>query len=118
LLDTADYNRLEPLVTNALWPYNAPDPDRALDEYVTALHNLQTGVLKLKVVAADVAPDDSVRSAKFHVDFVAPQGFRFDTSLYPHPSACPLKDDSLLFRPHLNTESGQPPVAALLSTTR
>jgi hypothetical protein len=94
LLDSADYNRLEPLVNNALWPYNAPDPDRAFDEYVTALQNLQTGVLKLKVLAADVAPDDSVRSAKFHVEFVAPEGFRFEASPRPHRSPCPLKDEA------------------------
>jgi hypothetical protein len=98
LLDNADYNHLEPLMDNALWPYSAPDPDRALDEYVTALHNLQTGVLKLEILAADIAPNDSVRSAKFHVEFVAPQAFHFDASLHPHPSACPVEDDALSLR--------------------
>ena len=112
LLDSADYNRLEPLVNNALWPYNAPDPDRAFDEYVTALQNLQTGVLKLKVLAADIALDDRVRSAKFHVEFVAPPGFRFDALPHPHLSACPLKDDSLSFPPHVTTESERTPVRA------
>ena len=95
LLNNADFDRLEPLLKNALWPYNAPDPDRALNEYVTALHNLQTGVLKLKVLAADVAPDDSVRSAKFHVEFVAPEAFRFEASPRPHPSPCPLQDETV-----------------------
>jgi hypothetical protein len=112
LLDNADYNRLEPLMDNALWPYNAPDPNRALDEYVTALQNLQTGVLKLKILAADLAPDDSVRSAKFHVEFVAPPGFHFDAPLHPHPSACPLEDDALPLPPHVNIESERIPVAA------
>jgi hypothetical protein len=116
LLGNADYNRLEPLVNNALWPYNAPDPNRAFDEYVTALQNLQTGVLKLKVLAPDIAPDDSVRSAKFHVELVAPQGFRFDAALHPHPSACPLKDDALPLPPHVNTERERTPIIALWST--
>jgi hypothetical protein len=118
LLDNADYNRLEPLVDHALWPYNAPDPNRALDEYVTALQNLQTGLLKLKVLASDIAPDDSVRSAKFHVEFVAPQGFRFDASGHPHPSACPLKDEALSLPQLVNTEKERTPVVALLSTSR
>jgi len=29
LLDRADYDRIWPLLTNALWPYSAPEPDKA-----------------------------------------------------------------------------------------
>ncbi len=89
LLNNSDYEFVKPLLTGALWPYSAPDPEHATEKYVDALGRLRTGLLQLKIVRAEVSPDDNVRSATFRVDFTAPIEYRFDPSLTPHPAACP-----------------------------
>jgi hypothetical protein len=45
ILDDRGYDRIHPLWTNALWPYSAPRPERAADEYVSAVRTLPTGRL-------------------------------------------------------------------------
>jgi hypothetical protein len=89
LLNESDYDAFEPFVDHALWPYNAPDPDHAADEYVDALEKLRTGLLRLTILRADVAPDDTVRSAEFKAEFIAPTWFQFDSSLAPYSVICP-----------------------------
>jgi len=89
LLNKLDYDAFEPYVDHALWPYNAPDPDRAADEYLDALESLHTGLLRLTILHADVGPDDTVRSAEFKAEFIAPTLFQFDSSLASHPMTCP-----------------------------
>lgn len=91
LLSSTDYDRIWPLVTNALWPYSAPHPDSAADEYLSALSKLRTGRLRLKVLSADIAPDDAVRAAEFQIELIAPSDFRFDPSLKPRSGACASK---------------------------
>jgi hypothetical protein len=91
LLNKPDYNQLSPLLVNALWPYSAPHPDRAGEEYLTALKKLHMGLLRLKILSFEVAPDDTVRSAKLQVDLIAPSDFRFDPSLKRLPTTCPPK---------------------------
>jgi hypothetical protein len=91
LLSSTDYDRFWPIVTNALWPYSAPHPDRAADEYLNALSKLRTGRLRLKILSSDVAPDDAVRAAEFQIELIAPPDFRFDPSLKPRPAACASK---------------------------
>ncbi|PYV17196.1 MAG: hypothetical protein DMG21_09050 [Acidobacteria bacterium] len=89
LLNKGDYDRFWPFVTNSLWPYSAPRPDKAADEYWNALGKLRTGLLRLKIIKSDVTPDDAIRSAEFLVELVAPSDFRFDPKLTPQLSACP-----------------------------
>jgi hypothetical protein len=89
LLNKSDYDAFEPYVDHALWPYNAPDPDRASDEYLDALESLHTGLLRLTILRADVIPYDTVRSAEFNAEFIAPYSFQFDSSLASHPMTCP-----------------------------
>jgi hypothetical protein len=89
LLNESDYDAFEPHVDHALWPYNAPDPDHAADEYLDALEKLRTGLLRLTILRADVAPDDTVRSAEFKAEFIAPTWFQFDPSLASRPTICP-----------------------------
>src|SRR5437016_936300 len=86
-----DYERFWPLVTNALWPYTAPRPDKAAEEYFTELGKIQTGLMRLKIVKSDVTPDDLVRSAEFAVEVVAPSDIRFDPDLKPYSHECPGK---------------------------
>ena len=89
LLNQADYERFEPILNHALWPYYAPKPDRATEEYFTALSKIRTGMLRVKILKSDVASDDAVRSAKFQVEFIAPVDFQFEPLLTPRPIACP-----------------------------
>jgi hypothetical protein len=95
LLNQFDYERIHPLLVNALWPYSAPNPDQAAEQYLSALANLRPGLLRVKIVGRDVASDDAVRAAKLQVEFIAPSDFHFDPSLEPRPTACPAQPPPL-----------------------
>jgi len=70
LLDRADYDRISPLLTKALWPYSAPHPDKAADEYGSALETLTTGQLKVRVEDWDADPETgSIHHIKFQAKF-------------------------------------------------
>ena len=90
LLNAADYKHIQPLLTSALWPYSAPNPDRAGPEYVEALEQLTTGLLKLTVASYDLDPaNGSIRHMKFRAEFTAPASFAFDLALQSKPITCP-----------------------------
>ena len=89
LLKQADYGALWPYVEHALWPYSAPKPEQAAEEYFHSLDELRTGLLRLAVLRANVGPDDSVHSAEFKAEFVTPYWFHFDPSLAPQAVTCP-----------------------------
>jgi hypothetical protein len=89
LLRREDYDRLWPLVTNALWPYSAPRPDRAGDEYATALNTLRLGWLEVVVVSYDAEPDDSLRRLSLRVEITVPREIALEPGLHPSRTACP-----------------------------
>ena len=90
LISSADFDRIRPLLTNALWPYSAPHPDKADDEYVTALGKVVTGELKFVVQRYDAEPETgSIRHIKFQAEFAAPDSFAFDPALSTKTAACP-----------------------------
>lgn len=89
LLKQSDYGALWPYVEHALWPYNAPKPEQAVEEYFHALDELRTGLLRLAVLRANIGSDDSVHSAEFKAEFVTPYWFHFDPSLAPQDVTCP-----------------------------
>ena len=89
LLKASDYAALWPHVEHALWPYNAPGPNHAADEYLGELDKLRTGLLRLAIIRSDVSENDEVRSAELHVEFIAPTAFQFVPSLPGHAVACP-----------------------------
>jgi hypothetical protein len=91
LVNESDYERFGSFLNNALWPGDAANPDRAAAEYLTALGKLNTGLLRLKILHADVAADDVVRSVGLKVEFIAPSNFHFDPALRPHSFSCPVK---------------------------
>src|SRR5712675_947718 len=68
LLSDLDYEAFQPYVTNALWPYNAPDPEHAIGQYLDALDKLRTGLLHLSVIRSDISRDDVVQSAEFGLE--------------------------------------------------
>ena len=94
LLDRADYDRIWPLLTNALWPYNAPEPDKAGDQYISALKTLAVGQLKITVPAYDADPvNGSIRRINFQAEFTTPTNFELDQPLRPRPAGCPIVTD-------------------------
>jgi hypothetical protein len=91
LLSRKDDERLWPLVTNALWPYSAPQPDKAGAEYVRILQSLETGELSLEVLSYNVDPQTgSIQRLRFRATFTAPERFRFFSALGPTPDSCKL----------------------------
>jgi hypothetical protein len=89
LLNQADYDRIEPFLTAALWPYSAPRPDTAGTEYLDALKGLRTGTAELTVLSYELqAGTDSIRSMKFRVVLTAPANFTFERHLRPKSCAC------------------------------
>jgi hypothetical protein len=94
LLDRADYDRLWPLLNNALWPYSAPEPDKAADQYLSALKTLAVGQLKITVPAYDADPvNGSIRRINFQAKFTTPRNVELDQALKPQPAECPIRTD-------------------------
>jgi hypothetical protein len=90
LLSRADYDRLWPLLTDALWPYNAPRPDQAGNEYVEALNSLRTGALKVTVLSYELESDkDSIRHMNFRAQVTAPTDFPFAHEFKDESASCP-----------------------------
>jgi hypothetical protein len=93
LLARSDYDRIQPLLTDALWPYAAPDPDEAANQYVTAVNTLSRGWLKITVLSYDLAPEtESIRRVKVRAEIRAPRSFAFAPELGAKPSACPAAE--------------------------
>jgi hypothetical protein len=89
LINESDYKLLDPLWENALWPYSAPDRDHADEIFLDAIRRCALGLLRLRILNADIAPSGSILSAGFEVEFTAPSQFGFNPSLSPNPSSCP-----------------------------
>jgi hypothetical protein len=89
LLNQADYTTVEPLMNDALWPYESRDPDHAPDRYFAAIDKLFTGLLQLTVMHSEISSEDEVRSAQFTIGLTAPVSFEFDNNLMPRRAVCP-----------------------------
>jgi hypothetical protein len=90
LLNHRDYERIWPLLTNALWPYSAPHPDEADAEYTAALQQLTTGLLRLTVTDYTIDADTgAIQHISFRAEFTAPENFPFDPALKPKRGSCP-----------------------------
>ena len=89
LINDSDYELVAPLWQDALWPYSAPDPDKAADNYTRTLLRSPLGMLRLRILQADISPEDLILSAVFEAEFIAPAQFHFDPSLSPRRSPCP-----------------------------
>ncbi len=89
LLNKADYERMSPVLDNALWPYMSPHPDKVGEEFFAALKAVETGWLKFTVLDYDIAPDsDSLKRIKFQVDFNVPKGLKLAPGLKSSAAAC------------------------------
>lgn len=89
ILTEQDYHRLEPLMTDALWPGDSPDPDHAAERYLKALSTVRTGLIRLNTLRFKISPDGLIRSATFRVELIAPTSFHFDPAVKPYSTVCP-----------------------------
>jgi hypothetical protein len=89
-LNESDYAALWPYVEHALWPYTAPDPDHAANQYLSELDKVRTGLLRLTVIRSDVSESDEVRFADFKIEFIAPRDYQFVSSLPRQAISCPV----------------------------
>jgi len=93
LLNQKDYDRIQPMLTAALWPYNAPHPETAGADYLGALKDLRTGMVELTVLSYELARGtDSIRRIKFRVTVTAPMSFKFASGLRSKLSSCLAMD--------------------------
>jgi hypothetical protein len=94
LVTKADFDHLQPLLTNALWPYAAPHPEDATSAYVTAVEQLELGWLRITFPSYDVdAATDSIRRLKLRVEIAAPKRFVFAPGLATTTAPCPPRDE-------------------------
>ena len=89
ILNEQDYLRLDPLMMDALWPGDSPDPDHAGERYLNAIRSVQTGLVQLKTVRYELSSDGLIRSATFRVELIAPASFHFQPGLKAHSMPCP-----------------------------
>ena len=89
ILTERDYLRLVPLMKDALWPGDSPDPKHAAERYLKAIRTVRTGVIRLNTVRFEVSSDGLIRSATFQVNLIAPTSFHFDPALKPYSTVCP-----------------------------
>ena len=73
----------------ALWPVDAPDPEHAGQNYLSAIRQLQLGLLRVNIMKSDVSPDDIARSATFRLELTAPTEFPFIPAFEPKAAECP-----------------------------
>jgi hypothetical protein len=89
ILTERDYLRLDPLMKDALWPADSPDPEHAGERYLDAIRTVQTGLIRLKTLRFNLSPNELIHSATFRVELIAPGSFHFDPGLNPYATACP-----------------------------
>ncbi len=89
ILTERDYLQLDPLMKDALWPADSPDPKHAGEKYLQAIRTIQTGLLRLDTLRSNVSTDGLIQSATFHVDLIAPGSFHFEPGLKPYSAPCP-----------------------------
>ncbi len=89
ILNEQDYLRLDPLMKDALWPADSPDPERAGERYLKAIRTIQTGLLRLDTRRSNVSPDGLIQSATFRINLIAPASFHFEPGLKPYSTTCP-----------------------------
>jgi hypothetical protein len=92
VLDWADYDKIGHLASDAIWPYEAKDPDHAGENYLAALNALQLGQIRFSPIRyVTTEKGMSILKLEFRVEIAAPSTFPFAASLDPTPSACPTR---------------------------
>jgi hypothetical protein len=90
LLEKADYERMFQLVSDALWPYSAKDPEHATEAYFDALSHIRTGMVEVTALDYDRdGPPESVQWMRFRAVVTVPGDFAADPQLDWGTAACP-----------------------------
>jgi hypothetical protein len=90
VLDEVTYQRMSKLADDALWPYNAKDPDNAASAYFNALHDATTGLLVLKATDYDkLGASDQARWMQFEATVTVPKTFAVSDELHWIAVKCP-----------------------------
>jgi len=89
LTNKTDYEKMVPVLNNALWPYMSPHPDKVGEEFSAVLKKVKTGWLEITVPSYNLVPDvDSIQRIEFQVDFIVPQTFKLATGLHSQAAEC------------------------------
>jgi hypothetical protein len=92
LLDAADYQRIFKLASDALWPYQAPNPDNAAQLYFDAIAKVRSGLMRLKVTGSETNADGSeVKRMRFDATVIVPSSFEMATDLKSVSAECPTQ---------------------------
>ena len=93
VLNAADYDKIMKLVQEALWPYNAPNPDKAGELYLSALATLPAGSLIVKPVKYETENEGKkVKWMEFSVQVITPSAFHLAKDLSSTEIACPKRE--------------------------
>jgi len=89
MTNKTDYDKVLPVLNNALWPYMSPHPDKVGEEFSAVLKTVETGWLEVTVLNYDLAPDqDSIQRIKFQIQFIVPRSFKLPAGLSSGKAAC------------------------------
>jgi hypothetical protein len=88
VLNQSDYDLISRFITDALWPYNAKDPDRAGEIYLEDLGKLTLGSVHYKPLEYKFNPDGSIDTLKFQMTVIAPKSFSFPDGVKSTPLSC------------------------------
>src|SRR5690349_11461582 len=93
VLNAADYDKIMKLVQDALWPYNAPNPDKAGELYLSALATLPAGSLILRPTKYETENEGKkVKWMEFSVQVITPSTFHLAQDLTSTDIACPKRE--------------------------
>ncbi len=88
-LNASEYERIFSLASDALWPYQAHDPDKAAQRYLDAIRKARSGLIRLKVRHfATTADGTAVISADFAASVMVPSDFDLAADLKAVGVAC------------------------------
>jgi hypothetical protein len=91
ILKQGDYETIDRLWEGALWPYSAPNPEKATGNYIGAISRITTGVLQVKIIESDVSAEDKIRSAVFEFRINIPNDFPANPAFGTESVGCPEK---------------------------
>jgi hypothetical protein len=94
VLSGDDLRKMTKLVEAVLWPYTEPDPDRAIENYGTALADTALGVLHFESKDVETAGNGkSIRRLSFAVKVTVPDGFALSPALPSAAADCPSREN-------------------------
>jgi len=89
LLNRADYEHVSSLIGNVLWTYQAPEPDKAVSDYKSAVKKAKKGWLQVAVSSYKTdAKTGELARMELRVQVTTPLDFEFAPELKSRPTLC------------------------------